>query len=97
MSIYLEMGKKYAADFEKDNIGFCKGLPGVPVAMQILSSCYEIFVRGNKIKKIEALAKEEKNIMWETAKEIADGRITNNEGMIRLCTCLYALEFILTF
>jgi hypothetical protein len=95
MSLTIDLGKMYAADFEKDNILFCKGLPGAPVAMYILSICYEIFINKDKMKRLEDLPDEEKKIVWETAKEFSAGRITNNEKMKRLCKCLYSLEYIL--
>lgn len=94
--MFVEIGKMFAVDFEKNNVGFCKGLPAAKVAMSILESCYNIFLYQKKIKKIEDLPENEKQIIWETAKELSNGRLQNNEQMKTLCRALYSLEYLLS-
>lgn len=95
MSLYLDLGKMYAEDFEKDNIMFMSGLIGIERAQDILCGCYHFLCSVNKLTDLELLPIEGKKIIWETAKEMADGRLKNNDQMIKLCKCLYALEYLL--
>lgn len=94
--MFVELGEMFADDFEKDNVAFCNGLTAGKVAMSVLESCYKVLVSKKKIKKIEDLPRNEREIIWNTAKEFANGRLKNNEQMITLCKSIYAVEYFLT-
>lgn len=94
MNITIELGKRLASNFQSDMVGFAKALPGGTVAKYALCSCYDILLSQKKIKRMEDLTIEEKKIIVGTARDIEDGRINNNEQMIRLCKCLYVLNFL---
>lgn len=96
MSLTIDFCKKISKNFESDMVGFASGLPGAEVAQKMLSACYEILVNSKKIKELKDLTTEEKNIIWGTAKDIEAGRLHNNEQMIRLCKCLYVLNYFTT-
>lgn len=91
---FIYLGKRQAESFEKDNIRYMKALPFVEVPQIILLQCYNIFVSSRKIKKIEELPVQDKQTIFDTAKEISMGKL-GKEQLVRLCKCLYSLEFIL--
>jgi hypothetical protein len=94
----IDLGKKTAKDFlnAKDQVAYLKAVAVLDVPKKNLLSCYYIFCRDKSIPLIEDLSDDDKQKTWETAKEIADGRVATVEEMKDLCRCLVALEFLLT-
>lgn len=97
MKGWIDLGKEMAADFSasKDNLQYLKDLAVLSVPKQVFLLAYNVLHRSKKILTIEFLSPEDKNKTWETAKEIADGRITSNEEMKDICRCLITLEYLL--
>jgi hypothetical protein len=96
MAMWMDLCKKYRIDFEKqaDQPAWLRGVIGVPVARYIMLRCYNYLISNKTITPMEQLPVDEKNNIWETAKDIANGKLTKNE-LIDFCRCLYAFEYIL--
>lgn len=93
----INIGEKMAKDFNnsKDQFSYLQAVAVLSVPKKNLLSCYGILCRDKKIPTIESLPINEKEKTWTTAKEIADGRLNNNEEMKDLCRCLITLEYFL--
>jgi dihydrodipicolinate synthase/N-acetylneuraminate lyase len=61
----------------------------------ILLLSYKSLLYIGKVSAIECLSKEEKDELWEFTKEIAAGRITNNEDAKDLSRALYILNYLM--
>lgn len=96
MLLLTHLAKLQADLFMDDNERYMRCLPVLKVPKDILSGCYEILVEQNKLIRIEDIPTKDKNNIFETAKEFANGRIKNKESIIQLCKCLYCLEFLLS-
>lgn len=67
---------------------FCSG-EGI---RKILCTYYNSLVSENKIDPIEKLEPVYKKELYETAKEIAAGRL-DTQGCVQLCKCLHVLSY----
>jgi hypothetical protein len=94
MSTWLELGKQQAELFANDNFIFAELLITTECSRGIMVVCYTVLVRTMIIGPIEKMAIEDKQTLWETAKEIAKGRLGENK-MIELSKALVSLEYFL--
>lgn len=97
MKGWIDVGKEMAADFlaSKDNLAYLKCLSVLSVPKQVMLLAYTALHRSKKIPTIEMLPLHDKNKTWETAKQIADGRISSIEQMQDISRCLITLEYLL--
>lgn len=96
MKLWIELGKRQAEAFQKDNIDFMKALPMCLIPKKILLGCYGVFNNMGKIQKIEELPEDQKAGLKSFSIEISDGRLKKVEELIDLCRCLFVLEYLLT-
>lgn len=94
MSTWLELGKKQAQEFDKNNFAYMEILVTCDCSRSIMSVCHSVLVKRNIFPVLEFMCEEDKRTAWETAKEFARGRL-NNEKLIELCKALLSLEYFL--
>lgn len=94
MSDWINIGKKQTNDFMNNNVGFIEGLITLDVPIKLMLLCYKSLVIKRLIKELELLPIDQKNTIWEQAKEFANDRL-NKDQLIDLCRSLYALEYLL--
>lgn len=90
----LELGRKQAQLYEADNVGYCERLVTTDYPRQFLSKVYWILVRRGKIIAKEDMLLEDKEFAWQTAKEIAKGRL-KQKGLVEVVHALLAFEYFL--
>jgi hypothetical protein len=91
---FLELGRKQTVFFTVDNVLYCEVLVSADSCRSILVGCYSTLVRLGKLIPIENLRQSEKEVAWQTAKNIAKGRL-GKKAMIELVQALMALEYFL--
>jgi hypothetical protein len=94
MSNFLALGRKQAALFMNNNIGYMELLVTAECPREILNVCYRILVREGKLKELKDLPIEEKTSIWETAKEFSKDRL-DQKGLISLSYALQALNYLI--
>lgn len=94
MSLWMDLAIRQSKLFIEDNVNYMSALVTCPSIRNIWVSAYDALVRLNHLGPLEGLPTSEKNNVWETAKEIAAGRL-NNTKTIELSKALYCLEYIL--
>lgn len=94
MSDWIEIGKKQAIDFMNNNVAFMEVLITCVVPIKLMLLCYRSLVIKKAIKELESLPVNQKNTIWEQAKEFSNGRL-NKDQLIDLCRSLYTLEYLL--
>lgn len=93
-SPFYNLAKEQSELFQKDNIAWMECLITCECTKSIMEIGYNVLVRSKKIDPIEAMLIEEKEKLWESAKEFAKERL-NNKELIRVCKGLVTLEFLL--
>ncbi len=98
-SMFIELGRKQALIFndpKKSNANeiYINCLVTCYSIRNLMVSSYKALVSQRALIPIEWMRDEDKNILWESAKEFAKGRL-DKKSAIDLCTALYALEFYL--
>lgn len=91
---WLWLAIKQAELFTENNIAYSSTLVTGESTRYIMNSAYRGLVNGNHLVPLELLPKDEKENVWETAKEISAGRL-NKAKTIELSKALYCLEYIL--
>lgn len=92
----LELGRKQAALFESNNLTYCEVLVQFKSPRHILLHVYRMLVRMQKITPIEEMLQEQKEVAWQTAKEIAKERL-GKKDLIELVQALLTIEYFLNF
>lgn len=92
--MFLELARKQVFLFELDNVSYMRTLVNAQSIRNIMIGGYNSLLVGNKLTPIESLPPEQKTTMWETAKEIAVGKL-DTEKLIELCKALCCLEYML--
>lgn len=91
----LELAQQQFAIYQQNKIGYRELLATSESPRHILRYAYESLVRQHKIMAIEDMLIEEKTTAWETAKHIANERLTKTE-LIHLVKALIAIEYFLS-
>jgi len=93
---WMGLCMKYRSDFEnqKDQVVWLKAIASSSVARSIMLMSYNFLVYKKVITIMEDLPVDQKENIWETAKDIADGKLMKNE-LIDFCRCLYGFEYVL--
>lgn len=89
------IGRKEAAYFENDNIGYTEEIISFNCRRSIMVWVYSELKKNNKIVPIENLAPEDKNNMWGFIKEICAGKTEDQKRMIEVCKVFYVIEYFL--
>lgn len=80
--------------FIDNNVSYTEALVNATSIRYIWQVCYSYFVNTKQLPPLERISVEDKTHVWETAKEIAAGRL-NNKKTIELSKALYCLEYVL--
>ncbi len=90
----LDLGQKQAQLFLANNVAYCEVLVTCACPRHILLSAYSQLVRLQIIAPIEDLRQEEKENAWQTAKDIAQGRL-GRKDLIEVVQALLTIEYFL--
>jgi len=80
--------------FAENNVPYMDAMVNGDSIRYIWQVCYSYFINTKQLPPLESLPVEDKTHVWETAKEIAAGRL-NNKKTIELSKSLYCLEYVL--
>jgi hypothetical protein len=64
------------------------------VIRKIMTDAYKFLVKTNRVEAIGMISTEDKNMLWEKAKEIIKGRL-GKEKCIEVAKSIYALGYFL--
>jgi hypothetical protein len=90
----LQLGRQQAEIFVSNNVAYCEILVTCSCPRTILLYAYNHLVYLQKITPIEELLLDDKQFAWETAKDIAKGRLSR-KSLIELVQALVALNYFL--
>ncbi len=90
-----ELGRKQALLFQDNNVVYCEMLVTCDCPRHILVNTYQTLVRREKLTPIEDMLLADKQTAWNTAKEIAKGRL-GRKALVELVQALITLEYFLT-
>lgn len=94
MFIHLCLKLKQDCENRSDQAQWIIALAVATVPKYIFVRGYNNLVAQSKLIQLELLKVEDKTNIWETAKEIANGRLTKEE-LIEFCKVLLCLEYFL--
>lgn len=90
----LDLGRKQAQLFTANNVAYVETLVTCYCPRDILLKCYYGLVRRGKVTAIEDMLQHEKESAWETAKDLAKGRLRIKE-LKDVVRALVAIEYFL--
>lgn len=90
----LDLGRKQAQLFTANNVAYGETLVTCYCPRDILLKCYYGLVRRGKVTAIEDMLQQEKETAWETAKDLAKGRLRIKE-LKDVVRALVTLEYFL--
>lgn len=93
-SPFLDLARKEAETFQKDNVAWMECLVTCECTKTIMELGYKILLRQNKIIPIEKMAQTDKENLWGQARDFAKNRL-DIEGLIKICRGLITLEYFL--
>jgi len=91
----LILGQKQAPLFTADNIAYSETLVTCYVPRHILVCAYRCLVRRGRLIPVEELSQAQKELAWQTAKDIARGRLPRS-NLVEIVQALLALEYFLS-
>lgn len=93
--LWIEMGYKQAKMCNENSPSYINCLVTGAGMRMVLVTVYNILVATKRVQRIEYLDLEEKNLLWEQTKELANNTL-NLQETIKLSRCFYAIEYLLT-
>jgi len=78
----------------QDQPAWMMGLATATVAKYIMIRAYNRMVLEKKLPAMESLPVDRKEVLWDTAKDFATGRLTKQE-LVEFCRCLYVFDYFL--
>jgi hypothetical protein len=90
----LDLGRKQAQLFLANNVVYCELLVTCDCPREILVMTYHGLVRREKITPIEDMLQEQKETAWQTAKDIANGRL-GRKALVEVVQALLVIEYFL--
>jgi hypothetical protein len=91
---FIDLGRKQAQLFRDNPEIFLECLIEYPSQRSVLFAIYNSLRMRGEIKTMEALPENERREIWNTAKELAKGRLPVDK-MILLSKVLYTLNWLL--
>lgn len=91
----MDLGRKQVDLFLSNNVTYCEILVTCSCPRHILLMAYQRLVQLRKITPIEDMLQEQKKIAWETAKDIAKGRLRKIE-LVEVVQALLTIEYFLS-
>jgi hypothetical protein len=90
----LDLARKEVESFKANNLAYCEVLVTCTTQRNILRMGYNLLVHRKKIVPIEEMTLAAKTTAYETAKDIAKGRL-GRPGLIELVKALIVIEYFL--
>jgi len=91
----LILAQKQTQLFTADNIAYSEILVTCYVPRHLLVCAYRCLVRTRRLIAIEQLSQAQKEEAWQTAKDIARGRLSRS-NLVEVVQALLALEYFLS-
>lgn len=89
------IGRKEKDYFEEDNLFYLRSLISSSMRRGIMCWVYSDLCTAKKLPRIESLDREIKEIMWQNAKAICDGKTNDKNILIQVCKTFYVIEYFL--
>ena len=93
-NMWVALGKQQLDIFQQNSEAYFELLVTALTQRTILSMFYFVSVRGKRLMAIELLPESDKRDLWESAKEVAGGRLDHYQT-IELSKCLYTIQCFL--
>lgn len=93
--LFYELGKKQIELLHQDNCAYIECLVVCDSSREVMHTVYKSLISMKLIPKIEALPLQDKNVLWEQAKEFSKDRLDKNKTIV-LSKSLYAIEYYLS-
>lgn len=93
--IILNVGRKYAKDFENDNLKFTNALLHLGGCRGMMVWIYCLLRNYGKIPALETLPKDQKEEMWAFIKDVCGEKRNDRELCRQMMMAFYALEYFL--
>ena len=90
----LDLARKEAESFKSNSVAYCEVLVTCTAQRNILRMAYNLLVHRKKIVAIEDMALADKTTAYDTAKDIAKGRL-GRAGLVELVKALIVIEYFL--
>lgn len=90
-----ELGRKLAREFEYDNVTFTERLVALSGTRGLLVWIYCLLRNYGKITALEKLTQEEKQGMWNLAKDVCQNEHRTTKKMHQVVMAFYAIEYFL--
>lgn len=90
----LELARKEVEVFKSNNLAYCEVLVTCTTQRNILRMAYNQLVHRKKVTPIEDMLLADKTTAYNTAKDIAKGRLGRG-ALIELVKALIAIEYFL--
>lgn len=92
---FWNVGRKYAREFEWDNLKFTEILINLGGCRKMMVWIYCLLRNYGKITALKDLPKEQKEEMWLFIKDLCGEKKTDLELCRQMCMAFYALEYFL--
>lgn len=90
----MDLGRQQVELFLSNNVTYCEILVTCCCPRHILLMAYQRLVRLRKLTPIEDMLREQKEVAWATAKDIAKGRL-GKKDLIEVVQALLTIEYFL--
>jgi hypothetical protein len=90
MTIYIPLLETYIQQYQKDQQAFIDVIGNTVVPKKVITALYEMFVYRKEIEPIETISKEERQRIWNKAREYEG----TQDDRIMISYSIYLLESI---
>lgn len=90
----MDLGRQQVDLFLSNNVTYCEILVTCSCPRHILLMVYQRLVRLRKLTPIEDMLREQKEMAWATAKDIAKERLVKKE-LVEVVQALLTIEYFL--
>jgi hypothetical protein len=90
MTIYIPLLETYIQQYKKDQQAFIDVIGNTVVPKKVITALYEMFVYRKEIEPIETISKEERQRIWNKAREYEG----TQDDRIMISYSIYLLESI---
>jgi hypothetical protein len=90
MTIFIPLLETYIQHYQKSEQGFIDMIGSTVVPKKVITALYEMFVHRKEIEPIETISKEERQRIWNKAREYEG----TQDDRIMISYSIYLLESI---
>lgn len=94
LELFVELGKKQVDMFSSNHLTYMNCIVTCEGMRNIMMTVYKSLVHSKRLIALEEMPQDHKLQVWETAKEISNGRM-DKKGTIQLSKILYTIEYYL--